>query len=116
MSRLFVTGDTHGPAQLGPYSFDGYLPRFSMESFPEQKDLSRDDYVLIAGDFGGVWAWARPYLPEGMHWMRRLRSFRLQIQMCCRIICSLSWTEQIIAIGSSVTTMTIRPITGRVMR
>ncbi|MDD5941009.1 MAG: metallophosphoesterase [Lachnospiraceae bacterium] len=70
MSRLFVTGDTHGPTQLGPYSFDGYLPRFSMESFQEQKDLSRDDYVLIAGDFGGVWAWARPYLPEGMHWMR----------------------------------------------
>ena len=39
---VFVTGDTHA----------GWLHRLNMESFPEQKQLSKDDYVIILGDFG----------------------------------------------------------------
>lgn len=39
---VFVTGDTHG----------GWLHRLNMESFPEQKQLSKNDYVIILGDFG----------------------------------------------------------------
>ena len=31
------------------------MRRFSDESFPEQKIMSQEDYVLICGDFGGVW-------------------------------------------------------------
>ena len=38
---LFVTGDCHMD-----YS------RFSSNNFPDQKELSKDDYVLICGDFG----------------------------------------------------------------
>ena len=41
---IFVTGDTHG-------EFD----RFNTENFPEQKELTKADYVIICGDFGGVW-------------------------------------------------------------
>lgn len=41
---LFVTGDTHGD-----------FTRFSTENFPEQKEMTKDDYVVICGDFGGIW-------------------------------------------------------------
>ena len=42
---IYVTGDTHG-------EFGG---RFNVKNFPEQKDLTKDDYVIICGDFGGIW-------------------------------------------------------------
>ena len=41
---IFVTGDCHAEFR-----------RFNIEHFPEQNDLSKDDYVIICGDFGGVW-------------------------------------------------------------
>lgn len=41
---IFATGDTHGNFQ-----------RFEPEFFPEQRDMTRDDYMIICGDFGGVW-------------------------------------------------------------
>lgn len=41
---LFLTGDTHG-------SFS----RFASRNFPAQKGLTKEDCVLICGDFGGVW-------------------------------------------------------------
>ena len=42
---IYVTGDTH--AEFGH--------RFNMENFPEQKEMTKEDYVIICGDFGGVW-------------------------------------------------------------
>ena len=42
---IYITGDTHGD----------FEPRFKPESFPEQEEMTRDDYVIICGDFGGVW-------------------------------------------------------------
>ena len=44
---IFVTGDTHGCRRPGMHSVDGYLHRLSEEAFPEQKKLSKDDYVLV---------------------------------------------------------------------
>ena len=41
---IFITGDTHTE-----------LWRFRKRNFPEQKDMTKDDYVIVAGDFGGVW-------------------------------------------------------------
>lgn len=41
---IFATGDTHGGFQ-----------RFSTKTFPEQKEMTRNDCVIICGDFGGVW-------------------------------------------------------------
>ena len=45
MGRIYVTGDIHAEPD-----------RFNMENFPEQKELTRDDYMIICGDFGLVWA------------------------------------------------------------
>ena len=41
---IYITGDTHGDFQ-----------RFGSKYFPQQKEMSRGDYVVIAGDFGGLW-------------------------------------------------------------
>lgn len=41
---IFITGDTHGD-----------FFRFSETQFPEQKEMTRDDYMIVCGDFGGVW-------------------------------------------------------------
>lgn len=40
---IFVTGDTHAN-----------FHKFSIEAFPEQKEMSKDDFVIICGDFG-IW-------------------------------------------------------------
>ena len=52
---IFVTGDTHGGRSYGRFSFDGFMHRLNVDSFPEQRDLTKNDYVIICGDFGGVW-------------------------------------------------------------
>lgn len=41
---IFITGDTHG----------GWGNRLRTESFPEQKGMTKDDYVIVCGDFG-IW-------------------------------------------------------------
>jgi hypothetical protein len=41
---IYITGDCH-------QNFE----RFNMSIFPEQKEMTKDDYVIICGDFGGVW-------------------------------------------------------------
>ncbi len=42
---IYITGDCHGN-----------FGRFSEEIFPEQKEMTKDDFVIICGDFGGVWS------------------------------------------------------------
>jgi len=39
VTRIFVTGDTHG-------DYDWH--KLTSKSFPEQKELTKDDYVIIA--------------------------------------------------------------------
>lgn len=41
---IYVTGDTHSDFR-----------RFSTSIFPEQKEMTKDDFVIILGDFGGIW-------------------------------------------------------------
>lgn len=41
---IYITGDCHG-------NFE----RFNSSIFPEQNEMTKDDYVIICGDFGGVW-------------------------------------------------------------
>lgn len=43
---VYITGDTHIPMDI---------TKLSSKRFPDQKDLSKDDFVIICGDFGGVW-------------------------------------------------------------
>lgn len=54
---IFITGDTHGSGigQKG-LSVDGFMRRLTEESFPEQTGMAKEDYVIICGDFGGVWS------------------------------------------------------------
>lgn len=40
----YITGDCHAE-----------FNKFSTDRFPKQKELTRDDFVIICGDFGGVW-------------------------------------------------------------
>ncbi len=42
---IYITGDTHADFKY----------RFNTDYFPEQKEMTKDDYVIICGDFGGVW-------------------------------------------------------------
>ena len=41
---IYITGDTHCD-----------FSRFGTEEFPIQEELTKEDYVIICGDFGGVW-------------------------------------------------------------
>ena len=41
---IYATGDTHG-----------HFQRFAPEHFPEQAGMTKEDYMIICGDFGGVW-------------------------------------------------------------
>ena len=38
-----------------------FVVYYNMEIFPEQKTMNRNDIVLIAGDFGGIWAQTEPH-------------------------------------------------------
>lgn len=42
---IYITGDTHAD----------FFSRFSTKRFPEQKYMTKDDFVIICGDFGGIW-------------------------------------------------------------
>ena len=53
-NMIYITGDCHGDYR-----------RFNTENFPEQKKMSRDDYVIVCGDFG---YWDRSREQE---WWRR---------------------------------------------
>lgn len=43
---IYITGDTHIPVDI---------QKLSSKRFPQQKDMTKNDYVIICGDFGGVW-------------------------------------------------------------
>ena len=58
---IYITGDTHGPSRIGLHSVDGYVSRLNMENFPEQSGMTRDDFIIICGDFGGVWNYDSRY-------------------------------------------------------
>lgn len=43
---IYITGDMHG--ELG-------VNKFSSSNFPDGKNLTKNDYVIICGDFGLIW-------------------------------------------------------------
>lgn len=51
---VFITGDLHGD-----------FSRFKKEIFYEQAGLTKDDYMICLGDFGGVWDGC----PNERHWL-----------------------------------------------
>lgn len=57
---IVITGDVHGAHSIGT--------RFNSKNFPEQKHMTKDDYVIIVGDFGLVWAMDK----EDKYWLKWL--------------------------------------------
>lgn len=43
---IFITGDTHGELDIS---------KLNTRRFPEQKKMTKDDYVIVCGDFGFPW-------------------------------------------------------------
>lgn len=43
---IYITGDMHGKIDMN---------KFYMRNFPQQKGLTKQDIVIICGDFGGIW-------------------------------------------------------------
>jgi hypothetical protein len=43
---IFITGDTHGEIDIR---------KFNSRKFPEQKKLTKSDFMIVAGDFGLIW-------------------------------------------------------------
>lgn len=58
---IYLTGDTHIPIDVS---------KLDTKNFPEQKNLTRDDYVIILGDFGLYWHDDKTY----QHWREWLQS------------------------------------------
>lgn len=57
---IYITGDVHGAISIGR--------RLNTKNFPQQKILTKEDYVIIAGDFGLVWANDK----EDQYWLKWL--------------------------------------------
>lgn len=57
---IYVTGDCHGNFR-----------RFQSECFPEQANMTKDDTVVITGEFGGVW-FGDSRDDETLDWLERL--------------------------------------------
>lgn len=57
---IYITGDCHGE-----------FKKFSNSSFPEQKQMTKKDVVIICGDFGGIWDTDKDS-PHENHWLKWL--------------------------------------------
>ena len=54
---IYITGDTHAD-----------FSRFLIEKFPIQTEMTKDDYIIICGDFGGVWTFEKENVQE-KYWL-----------------------------------------------
>ena len=54
---IYLTGDCHAE-----------FNRFSVKRFSAQKHMTKDDYVIVCGDFGGIWDY-KLSSPEERYWL-----------------------------------------------
>ena len=59
---IYITGDTHSD-----------FTRFSTDKFPIPKEMTKEDYAIICGDFGGVWTFEKESNQE-KYWLDWLNS------------------------------------------
>ena len=57
---IYVTGDTHIPIDIR---------KLNVKNFPEQRNMTKNDYLIICGDFGGVWNNSK----EELYWRKWLQ-------------------------------------------
>ena len=55
---IYVTGDTHCPIDIR---------KLSTKNFTEQRNLTKDDALILCGDFGAVWDGGK----EDLFWQNR---------------------------------------------
>ena len=58
MSHIYITGDVHNTVDV---------KKFNMKNFPVQKELTKNDYIIILGDFG--FPWHNPENKEDKYWL-----------------------------------------------
>jgi len=58
---IYITGDTHIPIDI---------QKLNTKNFPEQYQMSKDDYLIICGDFGGIWNKSA----EELYWLKWLNN------------------------------------------
>lgn len=63
---IYVTGDIHGTIDVNK--------RLNGKNFPEQKKLTKNDYVIIVGDFGLIWSGDKED-QYWLKWLHRTKSF-----------------------------------------
>jgi len=63
MSKLFITGDIHGDLEIN---------RLASDKFPAGKELTKNDYVIICGDFGLIWNY-KGMSKEEEYWLNWLK-------------------------------------------
>ncbi len=69
--RLFLTGDTHGSLEI---------TKLSRKRFPLGRSLTKDDCVLIAGDFG--FPWGGKYAREDYYWLEWIEDLPFSVAFC----------------------------------
>ena len=57
MKMIYATGDLHGNTL-----------RFQPQYFPEQTNMTKDDYMIVCGDFGCVWNATRATIRSSTGW------------------------------------------------
>lgn len=58
---IYITGDTHIPIDI---------KKLNTTNFPLQKNMTKEDYLIICGDFGGIWDNSR----QDLHWLKWLEN------------------------------------------
>ena len=69
MPRIFITGDTHNNLEIN---------RLSRKRFPLGRELSKQDILLIAGDFGFPW----DGLKSDEYWLNWIEDLPFSIAFC----------------------------------
>ena len=59
INMIYITGDTHIPIDIH---------KLATRYFPQQTEMTKSDYLIICGDFGGVWNNSR----EEQYWIKWL--------------------------------------------
>jgi len=58
---IYITGDTHIPTDIS---------KLNTNNFPQQKKMKKEDFLIICGDFGGVWDKSK----EEKYWLKWLEN------------------------------------------
>ena len=66
---IYVTGDTHCPIDIH---------KLNTKNFPEQRNLTKDDTLVICGDFGAVWDGGK----EDLFWQKWLEEKNMTVVFC----------------------------------